>query len=56
MRMMEYVCPQCGYKSKFEEEVELIISIHGHPMSFIKSMYPPRICEKCGEIMGRVAD
>ena len=55
MPWVNYECPTCGHKSKFEDEGFYINSIN-QPMYFIpKDTVPPRICEKCGDIMGRVA-
>ncbi len=52
----EYECPQCNHKHKFRENGQKIITV-GSPVYFIPMMmYPPRICEKCGEIMRRVAN
>jgi hypothetical protein len=56
MRMMPYIS-DCGHIMDFEEEVLAIRSITRAAMTFIHlSMYPPRICEKCGDVMRRVME
>ena len=55
LRDMPYIC-DCGNTMNFEEEVEVVHSINAFKVSYIINMYPPRICEKCGDIMRRGAN
>ena len=57
MRKMPYICDECGHIMDFEEEVMAVRSAIHAAMTFIQlNMYPPRICEKCGDVMRRVME
>ena len=56
IKEMFYIC-DCSHKMGFMEEVLAIRSITSTAMTFIQlNMYPPRICEKCGQVMRRVME
>lgn len=56
MRKMPYIS-DCGFIMDFEEEVLAIRSVTRAAMTFIHlGTHPPRICEKCGDVMTRVRE